>query len=289
MENLNKKSELIVATSTQEQVNIIKNFYGKTKKPLDFYSYYNYVVCTPQSIKDGNMLFYSVIENVFTDLPIIEFEQWEALPNEEFVLPKKWAVRGFEEGDKKLANYANKYGALPPYTGHKSFHHFPPADGGSVTTAGVLYAGYTEITYEQFEKYVLKQDNMEEIIQYRVKPEFNKVSKILYETFNRDAFGGYARFDTKSVLKEQYEKAGVLDIWFEPQTKKSFTLPEINGYKGEDKGDYLLYGCAKLPVAWFTATYSSPWNREIKTLELSSGVKIKENELNQIRTYLKHR
>ena len=208
--------------------------------------------------------------------------------NEEFVLPEKWAVKGFIGGNKEIEDYANENGVTPPYSGNELFHHFPPTKQG-YTTNRTLYEGYTEITYEQFKKYVLKQDNMEEIIQYRVKPEFQKVSKALYETFNRDVFEGYAHFNTKSVLKEQYEKAGVLDIWFECQTKKIFTLPEINGYKGEDKGDYLVYGCAELPVAWFTTINSSPWNRDIKSLKLSSGVKINEGEMNMIRTYLKHR
>lgn len=61
-------------------------------------------------------------------------------------------------------------------------------------------------------------------------------------------------------------------------------LPEINGYKGKDEGDYLQYGCAKLPKEWFK-NYNL--NREITEITLSSGVKINLKEIEQIKKYLK--
>ena len=60
-------------------------------------------------------------------------------------------------------------------------------------------------------------------------------------------------------------------------------LPKINGYDGEDKGDYLQYGCAKLSKKWFEETE----NRYITYLELNSHVRINSRQINLIREYLK--
>lgn len=60
-------------------------------------------------------------------------------------------------------------------------------------------------------------------------------------------------------------------------------LPIINGYEGHisDDGD-IVYGCAVLKKEWFTDSIS----RNIKSLELSSGVRIDEDQVEQIREYL---
>lgn len=60
-------------------------------------------------------------------------------------------------------------------------------------------------------------------------------------------------------------------------------LPEINGYQGEDKGTYLKYGCAEIPKVWFENT---EFNRSLKSIKLSSGVKIGKSEIEQISEYL---
>lgn len=60
-------------------------------------------------------------------------------------------------------------------------------------------------------------------------------------------------------------------------------LPKINGYDGEDKGDYLQYGCAKLLKSWFEKSES----RSINSLELSSHVTISSRQMEEIRKYLK--
>lgn len=118
-------------------------------------------------------------------------------------------------------------------------------------------------------------------IEYRVKEKFQKVSRTLYDTFEKDSYGGYGTFDYKSVLREQYENAGVLDIWFDA-VECTPKLPEIKGYKGKDVGDFIHYGCASLSKDWFT----SSCNRNIRELTLSSGVKISADQMTQIREYL---
>lgn len=64
--------------------------------------------------------------------------------------------------------------------------------------------------------------------------------------------------------------------------KTEITLPKINGYEGEDEGDKIKYGCARLSKSWFEKTE----NRHILTLELNSGVRIESEEMEAIREYL---
>ena len=59
-------------------------------------------------------------------------------------------------------------------------------------------------------------------------------------------------------------------------------LPKINGYEGEDMGDYLQYGCAKLLKSWFTSSD----NRSITSMTLDSGVIINKEQINKIQEYL---
>jgi len=76
------------------------------------------------------------------------------------------------------------------------------------------------------------KDNMEDqkIIEYRVKPEFRKLSQALFSTCKQDHKGGYARFDVDSNIKDFYKSAGVLNLWFEPVYEKELKV-----------GDYIYF------------------------------------------------
>lgn len=67
------------------------------------------------------------------------------------------------------------------------------------------------------------------------------------------------------------------------QFNKRRELPEIEGYKGKDEGNYLKYGCAEIPKFWFV---SPNCNREIASFKLTNGIKFTENHVSQIREYL---
>ena len=67
-----------------------------------------------------------------------------------------------------------------------------------------------------------------------------------------------------------------------PVFKDKVKLPKINGYEGEDKGEYLQYGCAKISKKWFEETE----NRCILTLTLNSGITITSEQMSEVRQYL---
>lgn len=77
------------------------------------------------------------------------------MKKEEFKLPDKWCVKAYSQ---KLVDYCKKWGVSKYYSLSEcatSYCHFP-AYGGCVTMTQIV-SGYTEITLEQFEKYVLKE------------------------------------------------------------------------------------------------------------------------------------
>ena len=79
--------------------------------------------------------------------------------------------------------------------------------------------------------------------------------------------------------------------------KASISLPIINSYLGKMDGDFIIYGsnCArfhkdffiKLNEINFLGTHDG--NRTIKSIELSSGVKITIEEIKQIVEYIRNK
>ena len=75
---------------------------------------------------------------------------------------------------------------------------------------------------------------------------------------------------------------GLLDKCTPVFKNTKITLPKIKGYDGEDEGDEIKYGCARLSKSWFEKSE----NRHILSLELNSGVRIESEEMDAIREYL---
>jgi hypothetical protein len=89
---------------------------------------------------------------------------------EEFVLPEKWAIsRNLSiEQNTTVTDWVNNtykynYGNYQL----KNYYVFPKYSGFSHES--FIPEGYTEITFEEFEKYVLKKENMKKLIGYKVK------------------------------------------------------------------------------------------------------------------------
>ena len=81
------------------------------------------------------------------------------------------------------------------------------------------------------------------------------------------------------AIKEQ-----VRELEKEIEEEKKPGLPVINGRKGQiTLYKNIGYGCARLLKGWFLGS----GNRHIKSLVLSSGVEINEEQMNQIREFVK--
>ena len=89
-------------------------------------------------------------------------------------------------------------------------------------------------------------------------------------------------FTSYSYIGDIVTKYDLLDKCTPVYKPIEVKLPKINGYDGEDKGDYLQYGCAKLLKSWFEKSE----NRYISTLNLDSHVIISSRQTEAIREYL---
>ena len=125
-----------------------------------------------------------------------------------------------------------------------------------------------------------------EIKGYLIKDE--KYCKIIAklagvnEAILANTFHEGVHFYIRSHIYNIVVEYGLLDKCI-PVYKDNVKLPKINGYEGEDKGDYLQYGCAQLLKSWFEKSENS----SISFLELNSGVRIDIEEMDAIREYLK--
>lgn len=89
-------------------------------------------------------------------------------------------------------------------------------------------------------------------------------------------------FTPNSYIGEVVAKYDLLDKCTPVYKSDIVELPKINRYMGEDKGDYLQYGCAELLKSWFDSSN----NRSIVSMTLDSGVTINREQINQIQEYL---
>ena len=96
---------------------------------------------------------------------------------------------------------------------------------------------------------------------------------------------GDVHFYVKSQIEEKVKEFDLLNKCTPVYKKIEIKLPIINGYEGEDEGEYLQYGCAKISKSWFTETE----NRFITSLELNSHIIINSKQIEAIKQYLNHK
>ena len=152
------------------------------------------------------------------DIKELTYEEFIELYD--FELPEKWYVRLTPENTEVINEWKQK---INPFS--------EPA--GAFGNKFVTYKGfntayksyYTEITFEQFKKYILKEEPMKKkIIGYRLaKPEYKKAASIIAVDCLCD-FSKTFLINTKPV--EFWKKSKVLDLWFEPVYEEvEVTLP----------------------------------------------------------------
>ena len=130
--------------------------YGASLTGIERDSYYGYGgrKLNNWDLCKDSLSYYSCLVTELT------LEQWDNIVNkkDEFVLPEKWCVERNSDNYLILNNYFNSkfkkkladadgYLVSPNYSGSSPKEWAKPID-------------YTEITFEQFKQYVLKQDNM---------------------------------------------------------------------------------------------------------------------------------
>lgn len=154
---------------------------------------------------------------------------------EEFVLPKCWFVLYTTKEEFHIINsFYNKGWSYCGYENQCGYHnngdnqvHTNNWIANSPAKEKLLKNGYIQITFEQFQKYVLKEETMEkEIIGYKlIKPKYRQAAEAVVSQY--DPYYDFKNWDlnlekdgdmfTKDSNQSKWLKeAGVLDLWFEP-------------------------------------------------------------------------
>lgn len=186
----------------------------------------------------------AINENLPKNAIELTLEQWDKIVNkniiEEFKLPEKWCVKPSKETSEWF-NKNSQTNARDYHTMNCGYFHYPKV-AKFCHHWDTIQNGYTEITFEQFIKYVLNQKVMEEkeIIGYKLKEGYEHYRKAAEEitgfrnpSNSEEYFTDF--FKKKLLLNGTFinrlEKAGVLDLWFEPVYKAE--IPDIKA------GDYI--------------------------------------------------
>lgn len=129
---------------------------------------------------DGGFNYSSYI-SYFHNNPIeITLECWDYFTNqtkeEQFVLPKKWCIKRDKNNYKIINDYFNMN--INGYYGLDdcdNYLHCPLYDGWN--TGIIKEENYIEITYEQFQKYVLNQENKQQVMEQQQPIQTQKLNR----------------------------------------------------------------------------------------------------------------
>lgn len=213
---------------------------------------------------------------------------------EEFTLPEKWCIKGcYEMKHWQKIDMCDQANVV-----------FSPFYNKWYTTSDpklliwdmhdCILPGYTEITFDQFKKYVLKQDTMK-IIGYKLKEsckQFNIAAATIegyIQCGNGNVTTKHFIIDENDAAIEKWNKAEVLNLWFDPIYKEEKKLPKINNYYGSYNNNIVKYGCAEFYESSLRDLYKCRnigSNRTISEIKLDSGVVITFAQLKEIIDYL---
>ena len=228
-------------TSKEEKIgNCFNNFisYGYEKKNGS-----DYILCERPK--------YNISENYFMIKESIIIDLWKKENNwteDTFVLPEKWKLKvsRLEDIEEYLIS---KYGKVDKWILNTiKFNLILYSDAASPVYPKYIstfcYDGYTEITFEQFQKHVLKKEETMEkqIIGYKlIKPEYKKAYLRIAGIAETGCSTPGCDFAKDGIVHHNVKEAGVLDLWFQPvykNSEKSIKMGDSFYLKVTSKGIY---------------------------------------------------
>ena len=195
-------------------------------------------------------------------------EHWREVTEQEyldqnFVLPEKWGVKVTKENIDVL----HKWKQVKKFDARPIINNYVDNKGSSSL---FLYSDETEITFEQFKKYVLKEETMDKkIIGYKlISPEYEKVAlKALVLTSAHDPF---IIAGMLSYYVPKLHDLGIMS-WFEPVYKEEKTQEQI-------KDEIKTFLCEKYNIKKRDVCYCK-WNEDkFKKLTIKSLTLVNRDE-----------
>jgi len=158
---------------------------------------------------------------LYWEIPVSEFRRLGLL--DEFVLPEKWAVKRTKEASSKVNEWLTKGTTVSYFSCDDEYAHYPNYQTNSGFYGGKhikpsIQEGYTEITFEQFKEYVLKENTMKKIKGYNIKAEYKGKEKEIAKALDThsDNCGDGCWLPSVGVVFEFAKQLGVLNLWFTP-------------------------------------------------------------------------
>jgi len=175
----------------------------------------------------------------------ISFEEFDF--EDEFVLPAKWCVkRDTKEKSLILSEWANKVSNTDRHEGYsdKNFIHSENVSSySSSPRSDGKQKGFTEITFEQFKKYVLNQNNRnKKIIGYKCPTSlFGDLIKegTVYKSTNNNlthVYGDYIPDDKQATADRFKLPAEIVETW-EPVYEEQFKAGDWVTYLPDTGGE----------------------------------------------------
>jgi len=221
----------------------------------------------------------------------------------EVALPEKWYVEVTGENRETI----NKWKSKQQYNGDlkTNLYEFVCYNGAGFykSNEATQYNDYQKITFEQFKKYILGEDEVDkELIGYKlVKPEYEEVVFIIGDKNRSSNTHTYFDNNTLSINANMsiklLKEAGVLDLWFEPVYKDiKPKLPEIKGhdYGLSSTGVRFKKDNTELSNEFMnrldSLTSALPQcNRSIAKVTLTSGIVLTSDQIKQIAKVINYR
>lgn len=186
--------------------------------------YYGWKFCKTE-ITEGHWIANDVVDNYFVE-----------------TIPEKWCVAVTEENKEILENWRTDH-TIGPDKGYVLYPGYKSKIGWFAINKP---EGVTEITFEQFKKYVLNQKEemkKKELIGYRlIKQEYSAAGLVIAGDSAWKA-PRPCHITNDCIAVDRLKEAGVLDLWFEPVYREEEII--IRNYAAEIRGDHVKFGCRK--------------------------------------------
>jgi len=213
----------------------------------------------------------------------------------EFVIPEKWYLEKVDSREKSdvVSEYARGIGGHHWLNNreHTMYHYLHVENGLYLRGKTEPEKGFTKITYEQFEKHILKTNKKEEKMNKTIKgyilkpgmemyraavetilsPHYTNIIKNLSDNMKNEGYLiGKSVNENGTSYEYHLKQAGVLDLWFTPvyrEDKIKTTLSHSKGTMGVEisKGFIEVIGERTFTIAEVKKLLAS-----FKTLEVGA-------------------
>lgn len=276
-----KKDKYVVETITNENVMKVMKFINPK---CHYSSDWRFVIKhTEELIDDKNL--YDDIPSFHKDLPVISFEEWQNLPDKEFVLPEKWYIIIDEEN----CEYLNKYLHInkDKYLGYHKDWKVTLSEEGFEECTDYFYSeskddpshssflkreGFIEITFDQFREHVLG-----EVKQTMNLSIFNYGTNKYETTYHSESW--VKPKDIKTIIGYKLIKPEYLEaVNCICHNRIDSTFIKENTF---ESGSFYFDQFSEAGVMhWFEEVY------EKESITLKSGVKLSEDDIAEVKEIL---